>query len=217
MTALRVQGLDVRLGGRLVVSGLSFDVARGEIVALMGPSGSGKTTVLRAIAGLEPITAGAIDVGGIVLGPGTVPRGTYLRELTSRVGIVFQFHHLFSHLSAMANVSLALVHVLGLPRAEAERRATALLDQFGVGHRAHARPHELSGGEAQRVAIARALAMEPPVLLMDEPTASLDADRRAGLAAVLQGLAAEGRTLIVATHDDVFTEMCAPRIVRLNR
>jgi ABC-type polar amino acid transport system ATPase subunit len=214
MTALSVQGLGVRRGGRLVVSGVSFDVTRGEIVALMGASGSGKSSVLRATAGLEPVDAGSIDLSGFTLGPGPLPRGARQRELASRVGVVFQFHHLFSHLTALENVSLALVHVLGQPAAAADARARALLDRFGVAHRALARPHELSGGEAQRVAIARALAVEPPLLLMDEPTASLDADRRADLLLMLRDLAADGRAVVVATHDaDVAAG--ASRVIRM--
>ena len=118
--------------------------------------------------------------------------------------MVFQFHHLFAHLTALHNVWLAPVHVLRQPRADAERRAHELLEMLGVGDRAAALPHELSGGEAQRVAIARALAVDPPVLLMDEPTASLDPARRGELAATLRQLAAQGRTVVVATHDERF-------------
>ena len=129
--------------------------------------------------------------------------------------MVFQFHHLFEHLTALQNVSLALVHVLAQSRTEAERRALELLDQMGIGPRAGAMPRELSGGEAQRVAIARALAMEPQVLLMDEPTASLDPARRGDLAAILRQLAADGRTLVIASHDEDFARACAHRVVTL--
>ena len=131
------------------------------------------------------------------------------------MGIVFQFHHLFAHLSALENVSLAPVHVLRRSRAEAERRARDLLEMLGVGGRAAAKPHELSGGEAQRVAIARALAVEPSVLLMDEPTASLDRARRDDLAGTLTQLAREGRTVVVATHDGDFVRACADRAMLL--
>jgi len=129
--------------------------------------------------------------------------------------MVFQFHHLFEHLTALHNVWLAPVHVQHQPRVEAERRARELLEHLGVGGRAAAFPRELSGGEAQRVAIARALAVGPPVLLMDEPTASLDPARRGDLAATLRQLAAEGRTLVVATHDEEFTRACAARILTM--
>jgi ABC-type polar amino acid transport system ATPase subunit len=126
---------------------------------------------------------------------------------------VFQFHHLFAHLTALDNVCLAQVHALGRSRQDAERKARDLLEGLGVGHRAEATPHQLSGGEAQRVAIARALAVEPPVLLMDEPTASLDADRRADLVRTLRALAAGGQTIVVASHDGDFVRAADRRIV----
>jgi polar amino acid transport system ATP-binding protein len=216
MNSLEVRDLGVSRGGRVIVQDLSFAAAPGELLALMGASGTGKSSVLRAIAGLDPIASGTIDLGGLRLGPGAIPRGRQLRDLHRRVGIVFQFHHLFAHMSALENVWLAPVHVLKRPRAEVEPQARALLDMLGVGHRAGATPHELSGGEAQRVAIARALAVEPPVLLMDEPTASLDQARRDELAATLRDLAAQGRTVVVATHDAEFARVCASRIIRLD-
>ena len=127
--------------------------------------------------------------------------------------MVFQFHCLFEHMSAMQNVWLAPVHVQRIGQPEAERRAMELMKSLGVEHRARALPRELSGGEAQRVAIARALATDPPVLLMDEPTASLDPARRGDLAATLRALAAEGRTIVMATHDEEFVRACAPRVI----
>ena len=196
MSVLAVEALDVRRGGRAIVSGCSFHAERGEIVAIMGPSGAGKTTILRALAGLDPIAAGRI----------TIPKP---------VGMVFQFHHLFANMTAHKNVWLAPVHVLKHPHAEAERRASELLASLGVAERSAAMPHELSGGEAQRVAIARALALEPLVLLMDAPTASLDPERRGELAATLRRLADEGRTIVVATHDADFARACAHRVLNI--
>lgn len=216
MTTLEVRDVAIRRGVRAIVEGVSFSTAPGELLAIMGVSGSGKTTVLRAVAGLDPIAAGAIDVGGVRLVPGHAPRGHIRRDLHRSVGVVFQFHHLFSHMNALDNVSLAPVHVLRRPRAEAARRARELLELLGVGGRAEAMPHELSGGEAQRVAIARALAVDPPVLLMDEPTASLDRARRDALARTLTQLAAQGRTVVVATHDVDFARACAHRVVMLD-
>jgi ABC-type polar amino acid transport system ATPase subunit len=213
MSVLMVRGLEVRRGARHVVRGVSVDVGRGEIVAVMGASGAGKTSVLRAVAGLDPIAAGTVAIDGLQLSAGTLPRGETLRQLHRRVGMVFQFHHLFEHLTALHNVWLALVHVQRQPQAEAERKARELLDHLGVGARADATPRELSGGEAQRVAIARALAVGPPLLLMDEPTASLDPARRGELAATLRQLASEGRTLVVATHDEDFARSCARRVL----
>src|SRR5262245_65962812 len=122
--------------------------------------------------------------------------------------MVFQYHHLFEHLTALHNVWLAPVHVLRQSRAEAEAKAVDLLEQMGIGARAHAMPHELSGGEAQRVAIARALAMGPQLLLMDEPTASLDPARRGDLAAILRKLASDGCALLIASHDEELVRGC---------
>lgn len=210
---LDLSGVTVRRGARTLADDVSFSATRGEVVVLRGPSGAGKTTVLRAIAGLDPIAAGRITVDGVAIGPGRTPRAQALRELHRRVGMVFQFHHLFEHLTAFENVWLAPVHVLRQPRAEAERRAHELLEQLGIGARARALPRELSGGEAQRVAIARALAVGPQVLLMDEPTASLDTERRDGLAGTLRQLAAGGCTLVVASHDEEFIRACSHRVI----
>ena len=202
--ALVVNELALRRGSakasaerREILRGVSFTASRGDIVVITGPSGSGKTTILRAIAGLETPDAGRISIEG------------------GRAGMVFQFHCLFEHLSAIDNVCLAPVHAHRVARADAVRRAHELLTAFGVDHRANALPRELSGGEAQRVAIARALAVDPQVLLLDEPTASLDANRRSELGALLVSLAKQGRTLVIATHDEEFTRVFATRTYRL--
>ena len=179
---VRLRDVRLRRGSRQVLAGVDVDVTRGTVVALMGSSGSGKTTILRAIAGLEAFEQGAIDVDGVKARKRLATAASTLRQLRRKVGMVFQFHCLFEHLSALKNVWLAPVHAHGAPQAAAERRALELLKSLGVDHRAQALPRELSGGEAQRVAIARALAVDPPVLLMDEPTASLDPERRSELA-----------------------------------
>jgi len=171
--------------------------------------------VLRAIAGLDPIAAGRIDIDGVAIRPGRTLAGHGRRELYRRVGMVFQFHHLFEHLTALHNVWLAPVHVLDQPRKAAERRGLELLEQMGIAARAQAMPRELSGGEAQRVAIARALAMGPQVLLMDEPTASLDPARRGDLAAILRQLADGGCSLLIASHDEEFVRGCAHRVLTM--
>jgi len=197
MSLLELTGVAIDRGGRRVVDDVTFSAEAGTITALMGPSGTGKTTILRAIARLERIESGRIHTEG-------------------RVGFVFQFHHLFAHMTALHNVWLAPVHVLGEARAAAEGRGRGLLDALGVGHRADAFPHELSGGEAQRVAIARALAVDPSLLLMDEPTASLDPARRGELASTLRALATRGRAILVATHDTDFAHACADRVLVLD-
>ncbi|MDQ3069589.1 MAG: ATP-binding cassette domain-containing protein [Acidobacteriota bacterium] len=183
--ALEIRALEIRRGARTIVARVDLDVHAGSVVALMGLSGSGKTTILRAVAGLEP-HGGHITIAG------------------GKAGLVFQSHHLFDHLSALDNVRLAPIHVRHDSRETSTVRAEALLEELGVAHRAHAWPRELSGGEAQRVAIARALAMDPAVLLLDEPTASLDPARRAELGRTLRTLAAGGRSLLLTSHDEDF-------------
>lgn len=194
-STLSVRGLRLTRGTRAILQGVNLEARAGEIVALMGLSGSGKTTILRVVAGLDVPDAGEIACG--------------------KAGMVFQFHYLFEHLSAIDNVMLAPVHVHGLAAGDARSRAQALLEQLGVGHRANALPRELSGGEAQRVAIARALAVDPPVLLLDEPTASLDPARRNDLGDALRALAATGRALVMTSHDDDFVREHASRVMVL--
>jgi ABC-type polar amino acid transport system ATPase subunit len=209
-----IREVHLQRGPRPILIGASLTVSRGEIVALMGASGSGKTTLLRAIAGLETFERGAIAVDGVTLGGG-ISKASSLRDLRRKVGMVFQFHCLFEHMSAAQNVWLAPVHVHRMAQSEAERRALELMETLGVEHRARALPRELSGGEAQRVAIARALATDPPVLLMDEPTASLDPARRSELTALLKSLVSRQRTLLIATHDEEFAHSTATRVVHV--
>jgi ABC-type polar amino acid transport system ATPase subunit len=211
---LRVNDLRLQRGTRPILTGATLEVARGELVALMGPSGSGKTTLLRAVAGLEPFHGGAIDVDGVMLTAGAQDK-RMLTALRRKVGMVFQFHCLFEHLTAVQNICLAPIHAHRVNGADAAVRARELLGAFGVSHRADALPRQLSGGEAQRVAIARALAVDPPLLLMDEPTASLDPIRRTELGTLLRGLLAQGRTLVMATHDEDFAGDFSTRIVRM--
>jgi ABC-type polar amino acid transport system ATPase subunit len=211
--AVSVRDLRLRRGTRQVLDGVGFAVRRGEVLALMGPSGSGKTTILRALAGLEAFEGGFIDVEGVEVPPsaGGHQRPSVLRALRRKVGMVFQFHGLFEHLTVLQNVTLAPVHVHRVSSADAERRARLLLASLGVDHRARALPRELSGGEAQRVAIARALVTDPPVLLMDEPTASLDPARRVELADLVRRMAGQGRTLVIVTHDEDFADLATTR------
>jgi len=212
---LDVRDLHLRRGERRILSGATFSLSRGGVVALMGPSGSGKTTILRAVAGLERFDEGVIVLEGVTLTAGAAAPGAVLRSLRRQVGLVFQFHHLFEHLTALRNVTLAPTHVLGIPAAAAERRARELLEALGVEHRASALPRELSGGEAQRVAIARALAVDPPLLMMDEPTASLDPSRRNELGELLARLSGQNRTILLSTHDDDFARRWASTVLRV--
>lgn len=212
---LQIEGLRLSRADREVLRGISLSVERGQFVALMGLSGSGKTTALRTIVALESFQGGRIEIDGFALAPGTVPPESRLAPLRRRVGMVFQAHALFEHLTAMENVVLAPINVLGHTASQAESRARELLDSLGVGSRAVAYPRELSGGEAQRVAIARSLAMDPPLLLMDEPTAALDPARRGSLGEALRMLTSHGRGLLIATHDTDFARDFADRVVIL--
>jgi len=214
--ALHVRALHAGRGERAILRGLDLDVAEGEVCAVMGVSGAGKTTVLRVVAALQPFTAGTVEIGGVALTPGAVPPESQLRALRRRVGVVFQSHALFEHLTVLDNIMLAPVHALGQSRASAEATAMRLLESLGVSARAHAYPRQLSGGEAQRVAIARALAPDPQLLLMDEPTSALDPARRGALGESVRALAAQKRGLLIVTHDAEFARSFADRVVVLS-
>ncbi|HWP58235.1 MAG TPA: ATP-binding cassette domain-containing protein [Candidatus Acidoferrales bacterium] len=213
---LRFSEVCLSRGARAILARVTFAVARGELVALMGPSGAGKTTLLRVTAGLEAFQSGTVQVEELELRGGIDCERKTLRALRRKVGMVFQFHHLFEHLTVLKNVWLAPVHAWGVAPREAQRRARELLAMLGVEHRANALPRELSGGEAQRVAIARALAVDPPLLLLDEPTAALDPDRRAELRDLLRSLSGNDRTVVTATHDEEFAQSCATRVLRVS-
>jgi polar amino acid transport system ATP-binding protein len=205
---LTVRDLHLQRGAREILKGVSFSVGRGEVTALMGLSGSGKTTILRAVAALEPEGRTAVQIDR--------PQAQDALRPGGRVGMVFQFHCLFEHLSVIDNVCLAPVRVHGVSRTDAASRATRWLEQLGIGHRARALPRELSGGEAQRAAIARALAMDPPLLLLDEPTASLDPPRRTALGTLLAQLASAGRAILLTSHDVDFVRDHATRVLILS-
>ena len=217
MSALAVRDLELNRGARPILRGVTLDVEPGEVCAFMGVSGAGKSTLLRAIAALEAISAGTITIGSATLKPGPVPPESRLRDVRSQVGFVFQTPSLFEHLTAIENVMLAPIHALRWPADRAREVARRLLESLGVAHRTDAYPRQLSGGEAQRVAIARALAPDPTLLLMDEPTSALDPARRGALGESLRALAADGRGLLVSTHDAEFARRFADRVVVLDQ
>jgi polar amino acid transport system ATP-binding protein len=187
----------------------SLEVNAGEVVVIVGPSGSGKSTLLRTFNGLEAITAGEIVVDGHVLHQ----RSADLRSLRRQVGMVFQQFNLFPHLTVLENLMLAPRKVLGLPAAAAEARARVLLDKVGLSAKCAVYPAQLSGGQQQRVAIARALAMEPKLMLFDEPTSALDPEMVGEVLEVMRGLAHEGMTMCVVTHEMGFARAVASRVV----
>jgi polar amino acid transport system ATP-binding protein len=215
--ALRIRALHAVRGDHAVLCGLDLDVAAGEVCAVMGVSGAGKSTLLRVVAALQPFASGSVEIGDMSLAPGALAPESQLRTLRRRVGVVFQSHALFEHLTALENIMLAPVHALGHSRADAAANATRLLEALGIAARAHAYPRQLSGGEAQRVAIARALAPDPQLLLMDEPTSALDPARRTALGESVRTLAEQGRGLLVVTHDAEFARTFADRVVVLSQ
>jgi len=217
MTAIEVRGLRAKRGFTEVLCGIDLTVARGEVVAVLGASGSGKTTLLRALNYLTPFSAGEVRVADAYLVPGMSERrdGRALQAVRRRVGMVFQGFQLFPHLTVLENVTEAPRRVLGRSPPVAAEAGRQLLARVGLAERAAAYPRELSGGQQQRVAIARALAMEPEVLLLDEPTSSLDPRLVGEVLAVIADLAASGQTMLVVTHEMGFARRVAARAVVL--
>jgi len=211
--ALRVRDLQKSYGRSEVLRGVSFDVAPSEAVCVIGPSGSGKSTLLKCINLLEPPTSGTIEVNGQRI----TGRGVDVDRVRARVGMVFQHFNLFPHLTVLRNVTVALVKVRGLGKAEAERSALSQLERLGLAHLAHQRPGTLSGGQQQRVAIARALAMEPQIMLFDEATSALDPELVKGVLDVLRALAASGMTMLVVTHEIGFAREVADRVLFMDQ
>jgi ABC-type polar amino acid transport system ATPase subunit len=198
---IRVEGLAKRHPGAAepTLRGISFLVVTGRLAAVLGPSGAGKSTLLRCLVGLDPFDAGEIEIDGVTVRAGDGRRG--FAALHGRIGLVPQAFDLFPHLSVLENCTLAPRVVKREPRVAAEARAERLLDRLGLGGKLGAYPEQLSGGQRQRVAIARALAMEPRVLLYDEPTSSLDPSLRGEVRQTLLGIRESGVTQLVVTHD----------------
>ncbi len=200
-------------GGVHAVRGVDFDVHEGESVAIIGSSGSGKSTVLRCINRLIEPTDGVIELRGDQI---NTPIAN-VNDVRSRIGMVFQSFELFSHLKVLDNVTLGLRHVRGMSKAEAEEVALEVLDRVDMLDRIDAYPGNLSGGQKQRVAIARALAMKPEVILFDEPTSALDPELIGSVLQTIRGLADEGMTMVIVTHEINFARDVADRIVYLDQ
>ena len=203
----------IYLGGVHAVRGVDFDVHEGESVAIIGSSGSGKSTVLRCINRLIEPTDGVIELRGEQINTPTAN----VNEVRSRIGMVFQSFELFSHLKVLDNVTLGLRHVRGMSKSEAEEVALDVLERVDMLERIDAYPGNLSGGQKQRVAIARALAMKPEVILFDEPTSALDPELIGSVLQTIRGLADEGMTMVIVTHEINFARDVADRIVYLDR
>jgi glutamate transport system ATP-binding protein len=206
---VRLSGVNKWFGELHVLQDIDLEIDRGEVVVVIGPSGSGKSTLCRAINRLEPIDKGEIAIDGALL----PEEGKELARLRADVGMVFQSFNLFAHKTVLENVSLGPVKVRKKPKAEAETRARELLERVGVASQADKYPAQLSGGQQQRVAIARALAMEPKVMLFDEPTSALDPEMINEVLDVMVGLAKDGMTMVVVTHEMGFARRAANRVV----
>ena len=192
-----------------VLAECSTQVARGDVVVVCGPSGSGKSTLIKTVNGLEPVQGGTIRVDGVLV----TDRKTDLPKLRAKIGMVFQNFELFPHLSVRDNLVLAQVKVLGRSKDEAVARGLAYLDRVGLLAHQDKFPSQLSGGQQQRVAIARALAMDPVAMLFDEPTSALDPEMIGEVLEVMTGLAQDGMTMMVVTHEMGFARKVADRIV----
>jgi glutamate transport system ATP-binding protein len=206
---VRLTGVNKWFGELHVLQDIDLTIDRGEVVVVIGPSGSGKSTLCRTINRLESIQDGEISIDGVRL----PDEGRELARLRSDVGMVFQSFNLFAHKSVLENVTLGPIKVRKKSKADAERRARELLDRVGVSAQADKVPAQLSGGQQQRVAIARALAMDPKVMLFDEPTSALDPEMINEVLEVMVGLAHDGMTMVVVTHEMGFARRAANRVV----
>ncbi len=207
--AIALIGLAKRFGQLEVLRGIDLAVAPGEVVCLIGPSGSGKSTLLRCVNRLEEPSAGRILVEGEdITGP-----ECDLDRVRAHIGLVFQQFNLFPHLSVLGNLTIAQRRVLGRTRTEAGEKARRVLARVGLAEKLHAYPARLSGGEQQRVAIARALAMDPRLMLFDEATSALDPELVGEVLGVMRGLAEDGMTMLVVTHEMGFARRVADRVV----
>ena len=206
---ISIRGVNKNFGALHVLRDIDLDIDRGQVVVVIGPSGSGKSTLCRVINRLETVDSGTISIDGEQL----PVEGRKLAQLRSDVGMVFQSFNLFAHKTVLENVMLAPMKVRNLAREEARERATALLERVGVANQAQKYPAQLSGGQQQRVAIARSLAMDPKVMLYDEPTSALDPEMINEVLAVMTGLAGDGMTMLVVTHEMGFARRAADRVV----
>ena len=210
---IEIRGLKKHFGQLEVLNDIRFGVAQGEVICLIGASGSGKSTLLRCINLLETPDAGEILVHGQDILRGRMDVNRY----RARVGMVFQSFNLFGNMDVLKNCMAGQVHVLKRSKEEARQKALTLLEKVGMREFAGASPNQLSGGQKQRVAIARALCMDPEVLLFDEPTSALDPEMVGGVLEVMKGLAREGLTMIVVTHEMAFAREVSTRVVCIDK
>lgn len=215
--AVQVRQLTKSYGSLEVLRGIDLEINSGEVLTLIGPSGSGKSTLIRCLNLLEVPSSGTLSVLGEPLfrDGKVVPSKAKLQGYRAKVGMVFQSFNLFPNLSALENVSLAQIHTLGRSRTEADERSAELLSSVGLSSRLHHMPAQLSGGQQQRVAIARALAMDPQVMLFDEPTSAIDPELRVEVLQVMRDLARSGMTMAIVTHELRFAQKISDKVIFL--
>lgn len=216
--AVKARNIHKCFGATRVLHGVDLDVGKGEVVVIMGPSGSGKTTLLRSLNFLEQPDRGMVQIGGIQVEtaehtPYTKRQKKDIVQIRRKSAMVFQSFNLFPHMTAIANVIEGLISVQNMPVKAAREKGLALLERVGLSQKANDYPAHLSGGQKQRVAIARGLAMDPEVILFDEPTSALDPELRDGVLDVMRGLAQDGMTMLVVTHEVRFAKNAANRII----
>ncbi|MEZ5925259.1 MAG: amino acid ABC transporter ATP-binding protein [Hyphomicrobiaceae bacterium] len=214
MHHLEVKDLHASYGRHKVLNGVSFMLAKGEVAALIGPSGSGKSTVLRALVGLTQPSSGDVSIDGQRI---DYRSSSSVRSARERMAIVFQQYNLFQNMDVMRNVTIAPVNIRGRPKAEVEADATRLLAKVGLADKHHAYPDELSGGQQQRVAIARALCLKPEILLLDEVTSALDPELVTEVLDTIRGLARDGMTMLIVSHEMAFVREVANRVVLMDK
>lgn len=210
---LEVSGLKKSFGPIDVLQDVSFSVPAGTVTVIIGPSGSGKTTVLRSLNALDPADAGVIRIGEVSVDFANPVSPAQLRAFRAQSGMVFQQHNLFPHKTVLQNVIEGPVIVQKRPKDEAVADAHRLLDEVGLDVKADQYPFQLSGGQQQRVGIARALALKPKLMLFDEPTSALDPELVGEVLAVIKGLASEGWTMVIVTHEIRFAQQVADQVL----
>jgi polar amino acid transport system ATP-binding protein len=211
---LEIKDLTSAYGDLKVLKGVNLSLSKGEVVALIGPSGSGKSTILRVLMGLTAPTGGHVLIDGAAV---DYRKAGSVRAARDRMAIVFQQYNLFQNMDVLRNVTIAPVKIKGRPRREVEAEAQRLLAKVGLADKHHAYPDELSGGQQQRVAIARALALRPEILLLDEVTSALDPELVNEVLDAIRGLAADGMTMLIVSHEMAFVREVASRVVMMDK
>ena len=209
---IKIEHLSKNFGNLSVLRDINIEIREGEVISVIGPSGSGKSTLLRCINLLERPSGGSIRISGIDL----LDPKTDVPKIRQKMNMVFQSFNLFDHLTTLENLTIAPVRLLGKNRAEAEQKAMELLTLVGLGEKASSLPSELSGGQKQRVAIARCLAMDPEIILFDEPTSSLDPTMVSEVLSVIRRLAKEGMTMVIVTHEMDFARDVSHRVLYID-